>query len=63
MKNKATPRNIKITKAKKLTGKGKYIVKVVNQLHTKLVRRLKDKRNKLIYVCNKYIKDIQNKKL
>ena len=46
MKNKATTRNIKITKRKKLTGKGKYIVKVVNQLYTKLVGRLKD--NKLI---------------
>ena len=46
VKNKAATRNIKITKRKKLTGKGKYIVKVVNQLYTKLVGRLKD--NKLI---------------
>ena len=32
---------------KKLIGKSKYIVKTVNQTHTKPIRRLKDKMPKL----------------
>ena len=32
---------------KKLIGKSKYIVKIVNQTHTKPIRRLKDKMPKL----------------
>ena len=44
----------------KLTGKGKHIVEVENQLHTKLVGRLKDKSNKIIYVQNKQLRDSQN---
>ena len=38
---------------KKLISKGKYTVKIVNQPHTKLVRRLKDESNKTIYIHNK----------
>ena len=39
---------MKIMGGKKLIGKDKYIVKVVNQPHRKLVGRLKDKSNKII---------------
>ena len=43
---KVTTRNMKITK-------GKYTVKVVNQLHMKLVGRLKYESSKIIYIYNK----------
>ena len=57
MKNKATTRNIKITKRKKLTGKGKYIIKVGNHPHIK-IGWLKDKSSKIICIHNKQLKDI-----
>ena len=44
---------MKITKGKSLFGKGKYIVKVVNQPHKKLVGRFKDKSSKIMYIYNK----------
>ena len=42
---------------------GKYAVKVVNLPCIKLVRRLKGKSSKTIYVCNKNLRNSQNKKL
>ena len=47
-----TTTNMKITKEKNLIGKGKYIVKTVDQPLIKLVGRLKDKSSKLIYIHN-----------
>ena len=44
---------MKITKGKNLFGKGRYIVKVVNQPHTKLVGGLKDKSSKIMYIHSK----------
>ena len=44
---------MKITKGKNLFGKGRYIVKVVNQPHTNLVGGLKDKISKIMYIDNK----------
>ena len=44
---------MKITKGKNLFGEGKYIVKVVNQPHTKLGGRFKDKSSKIMYIYNK----------
>ena len=41
---------------KKLTGKGKHIIKVGNHPHTKLVGRLKDKSSKIICILNKQLK-------
>ena len=38
---------------KNLIGKSKYTVKAVNQPHTKLVERLKDKSTKITYICYK----------
>ena len=53
-------------KEKKQTKKhenheGKYTIKVANPPCIKLVRRLKGKSNKIIYVCNKSLRT-QNKK-
>lgn len=48
-KEKATTRNMKIIKGKKLIGKGKHIVKVGNNPCTNLVGRLKGKCSKIIY--------------
>ena len=41
---------------KKLTGKGKYIVKIDNHPHTKLVGRLRDISSKIICICNKQLR-------
>ena len=49
-KEKATTSSMKITEGKNLTGKGKYIVKAVNQPCIKLVGRLKDKSSKIMYI-------------
>ena len=46
-------------KEKNLIGKGKYTVKVVNQPLIKLVGRLNDKRNKVIYIHSKQLGDTQ----
>ena len=40
-------------KGKIITGKGKYTVKVVDQLLIKLVGRLEDKGSKITYIHNK----------
>ena len=55
-KGKVTIRN------RKLINKGKYTLKVINQLliTTKLVGRLKDKSSKSIYSHNKQLSDIAN---
>ena len=45
---------------KKLTGKGKHIVKVRNHPHTKLAGRLKDKSSKITCIHNKQLRDTQN---
>ena len=47
---------------KKLTSKGKHKEKVVDQLLIKLVGRLKDKSNKIIYINNEQLWDMKNKK-
>ena len=61
-KEKATTRNMKIMKGKTSPIKEiNYTVKVVNQPCTKLVGRLKEKSSKIIYICNKQLRDIQNK--
>ena len=44
-------------KMEKLTGKGKYIIKVGNHPHIKL-GWLKDKSSKIICIHNKQLKDI-----
>ena len=44
----------------KLTGKGKYTIKVGNHPHTKLVGRLKDKSSKIICIHNKQLRGTQN---
>ena len=44
-------------KGKKLISKGKPTVKVVNQPHTKLVGRLKDKSSEIINIHNKHLRD------
>ena len=62
-KEKATTRNKRITKGKNLTGKGKHIVKVVDQPLIKLVEKLQDKRSKIICIYNKYLRDTKNKKI
>ena len=54
---------MKITKKKNLIGKGKYTEKVVNQPCAKLAGRLKDKSSKTIYICDKQLRDTQNKKM
>ena len=46
-----------------LIGKIKIILKVVDQSFTELVGRLKDQSSKIIYIRNKYLRDIQNKKI
>ena len=46
----------------KLTGKGKNTVKGDLPL-IQLAERLKDKNSKIIYVYNKWLRDIQNKKM
>ena len=46
-----------------LIGKIKIILKVVDQSFTELVGRLKDQSSKIIYIHNKYLRDIQNKKI
>ena len=46
-------------KMKKLTDKGKHIVKIGNHPYAKLVGRLKDKSNKTIYIHNKQLRDSQ----
>ena len=53
-KEKATTRNMKITK--NIIGKGKYTVKVVNQPCTKLLERLKNT-SKIIYIHIKQLRD------
>ena len=50
-------------KMEKLTGigkQGKHRVKVGNHLHTKLVGRLKDRRNKIICIYNKQLRNTQS---
>ena len=47
---------------KKLTGKGKHIIKVGNHPHIKLVGRLKDKSSKIICILNKQLRNTQEKK-
>ena len=42
---------------KKLTGKDKHTVKVVNHPHTKVVGWLKDKTTKIICIHNKQLRD------
>ena len=61
-KEKATTGNKKQKNygMKKLTSKGKHIVKVGNHPHTKLVGRLKDKSSKIICIHNKQLRDTQN---
>ena len=59
---KMIARNMKITKGKNLMGKGKHIVKVVNQPLPKLIGRLKDKSSKIVYIYNKQLRDRQNKR-
>ena len=44
---------------KKLTGKGKHIIKVGNHPHIKLVGRLKDKSSKIICILNKQLRNTQ----
>ena len=51
---------MKIMGEKKLIGKDKYIVKVVNQPHRKLVGRLKDKSTKITYHHNNQLRDTQS---
>ena len=51
---------MKIMGGKKLIGKDKYIVKVVNQPHRKLVGRLKDKSTKITYHHNNQLRDTQS---
>ena len=46
-----------------LIGKIKIILKIVDQSFTELVGRLKDQSSKIIYIRNKYLRDIQNKKI
>ena len=43
---------------KNLIGTDKYTVKILNQIHTKLVERLKDKNSKTIYIHNKQVGSI-----
>ena len=45
---------------KKLIGKDKYIIKVGNNPHPKLVEKLKDKSSKIICGHNKQLRDTQN---
>lgn len=37
-------------------------IKVINQLLTKLVGRLKDQCSKIVYICSKLLRDTENKK-
>ena len=48
---------------KKLTGKGKHIVKVGNHPHTKLVERLKGISSKIICIHHKQLRDTQNNEM
>ena len=52
---------MKTTKRKNLIGKGKYTVKVGGQPLIKLVRKLKDRSTKTIYIQNRLLQDKQNK--
>ena len=44
---------MKIMKEKNIIGKGKYIVKVVNQPHIKVVWKLRNKNSKITSLPNK----------
>ena len=46
-----------------LIDKIKIVLKIVDQSFTELVGRLKDQSSKIIYISNKYLRDIQNKKM
>ena len=45
-----------------LIDKIKIVLKVVDQSFTELVGRLKDQSSKIIYISNKYLRDIQTKR-
>lgn len=55
-KEKAKTRNKEIYDRKKLSGKSKHIIKVMDQSLIKLVvQRLKDKCSEVIYIYNNYM--------
>ena len=62
-KEKTTTRKHENYKQKKLTGKGKHIVKVGNHSLIKLVGRLKDKSSKIIYIHIKQLRERQNNQM
>ena len=62
-KEKTRTRHIKVIKEYNLIGKGKYTVKVVDQPLTKLVGRVKKQSSKIIYIHDRQLQDIQNKKM
>ena len=62
-KEKTRTRSIKVIKEYNLIGKGKYTVKVVDQPLIKLVGRIKKQSSKIIYIHDRQLQDIQNKKV
>lgn len=50
-------------KEKRLTDKGKHMIKVVDQPCKKLVVRLKDKSGKINCIYNYELRNMQNKKM
>lgn len=59
-RNRLQPQT-KYSERRNLTGKDNYTKKVANQPLIKLVGRLTDKSNKIIYIHNKHVWDTQNK--
>ena len=53
VKTKSNKEKQKLQEGKNPTGKGKYIIKAVDQPLNKLLRRLKDKNCKINYNYNK----------
>lgn len=64
-RNRLQPQ-IEYSESRNLTGKGNYTKKkkkVANQPLIKLIGRLTDKSNKIIYIHNEQVRDTQNKNM